>query len=843
MQVYAIRICNFFRFSEKDNSVVLDISPEDQVLLANGKTTIDKIYDKIIENPIEHVKKVKERGLTNLVGIAGMMGDNYDFSNGSGKSTILEAICYAHYEQVVRRNANTDKVATAGLSVVTKINGKYPPKMRESWVEEIFEEDGKIYRIKRGRTFTSTQNSSSPLLEFVCYNEGVDGEDSQAGHRKADTNESIAKVTSMDYDLFVNSVLFGQSDAGKFLTGTDKTRKEMLISLLRLEGVVNGCLDNVRKRKNAKDKDIASLTAQIDIVDNNLKAKSSIESIEGQIVIAQDNIKKTEVEIKNSNDKIENLSKSDIIKKLEGIKEEGKKIKESLLSKKEAKESQIKEWNNLYNDADKKEKSQLDKIESLVKKRKEIDEQIINLDNAIKSFDLATREEELKKVEKAKEVKPKIVEAVKKLQDDKEKLVAQVSSEEFEYNRLNKDENNRFIKEITPLKVQIANVKDEFICDKCKSKVSKSHIEKEIKEIEDKIKNNNEACKKILANIEVINKSKQEVIEKLNKFQTNLEKVNDYLIKENKIKSEIKDNDNKKQKLEETKKLQSEDYGKMYSDLQEECLSLKKQKEEYAVKKNEIAEKYDLDIQKTQKELDDMATKLLSAKKDAENIENSIKSLKDSIANWTKNKSQYDSQVGSFKKDIETIQKDILVLKQLQDKCVQENALLNRLIMLDDIFGLEGIQTRIIKKYLPLLNNYIKEILDIISNGEMRIKVYINDKSKVDISIEGGTSDTFIQLSGGEKTLCRLGVSIGLALLSFTRCAHKPELICLDEIFSALDVAHEEAVFKLLKKLETKFSRILIISHRTSINDRIEHKILVEKEQGVYGMSKIKSIT
>ena len=46
-------------------------------------------------------------------------------ANGSGKSSVMESICYAHYEKIIRKTANTDKVEKAGLAVVTKINGKY----------------------------------------------------------------------------------------------------------------------------------------------------------------------------------------------------------------------------------------------------------------------------------------------------------------------------------------------------------------------------------------------------------------------------------------------------------------------------------------------------------------------------------------------------------------------------------------------------------------------------------------------------------------------------------------------------------------------------------------------
>ena len=179
-------------------------------------------------------------------------------------------------------------------------------------------------------------------------------------------------------------------------------------------------------------------------------------------------------------------------------------------------------------------------------------------------------------------------------------------------------------------------------------------------------------------------------------------------------------------------------------------------------------------------------------------------------------------------------------LKKQQDTFEKE---LKRLMMLEDIYGLDGIQTRIVARYLPLLNVYIKEFIDILTNGNLGIEVLVNDKLKVDIALRGGTADTFAMLSGGEKVLAKLAVSIGLGLLSFVRCSNKPEIIMLDEVLGSLDNERTGAVFKMLHTLKKKFSRVLIISHKPQINDIIERKIIIEKDVGDFGMSEIKRVS
>jgi DNA repair exonuclease SbcCD ATPase subunit len=48
--------------------------------------------------------------------------------------------------------------------------------------------------------------------------------------------------------------------------------------------------------------------------------------------------------------------------------------------------------------------------------------------------------------------------------------------------------------------------------------------------------------------------------------------------------------------------------------------------------------------------------------------------------------------------------------------------------------------------------------------------------------------------------------------------------------------------FRLLEKLKEKFARIIIISHNPLINDKITNKIIVEKDEGMFGRSRIKAV-
>jgi len=826
MQVYGVRMFNFFRFGEENNSVVFDVLDEDRKLLSDKEVTLDEIYDKLKVDPVSYIKKVKKQGVTNLMSIAGVIGDNYDKSNGTGKSTVLEAICYAHYNQIVRKNVNTDKIEKAGLSIVTKFNGKLPKNLQESYVEEIFEESGRIYRIKRGHKFSDSQKSHSPIVEFECINE--DEIDRKSSHRTPSTSEAIDKVNDMSYDIFVNGVMFGQNDAGKFLTGTDKTRKEMLVALLHLEEVVSGCLENVRNRKNFKEKEINHIRAKLDITQERLRRGEPLEEIEKTIASHKKSVEECNKLIDEVSKKVEKLSESEVLKKIETIKEKRRRAESDLVSIKERKESQIKEWRNLYEKVDANIKSEQSKISDFTTRKQTREKQIKDKMEEASKFNLEEFNVKVSKVQKAKVVKPKYVEELNSFQSSKEASVKVNAGHETKLKDIKE--------EIALLQKQIddAGDKDEFVCDKCKSKVSKGHIVSEIE--------NNNKKKSVLEELSAsCKKTIEEASKNLVDHQEKIDKINGWINQEAILESQKKSNEGSAIRIKELQEDIST-IDKSIQDVNKECALLEEQKVKYRSRGDEIKTQYDSDISNLEGELEKIKIELAESQKDAGDVQKSIDVLNVQKSEHIQKKSDYNSNIGSCQNEIETIKKDQKTIEELNKEHDGEKAIFSRLLVLEDVFGLEGIQTRIVKKYLPLLNLHVKEILDILSDGAMIIELFINSKSKVDMAIKGGTAASFSLLSGGEKMLCRLAVDIGLALLSFSRCAKKPEIICLDEIFGPLDDSHTGAVFRLLERLRTKFNRVLVISHKSEINEMIDRQILVEKEHGDFGRSKIKAI-
>ncbi len=844
MQVYALKLHNFLRFGEKDNTIVFDLSQKQKDDLANGSITMDEIYSQVALDPVGHIAKSKKRGLEKQIGIIGLVDGDPESSNGVGKSSIMESICYAHYEKIVRKTANTDKIEKAGLCVVTRVNGDYPKDLKESYVEEFFEDNGSVYRIKRGRTFSKNQKSSTPVVEFECISKGEI--DSLSSHRSGDTKESISDVISMDYDVFVNSQMFGQNDAGKFLTGTDKTKKEMLISLLRLENVVDGCLEMLRKKKNSQEKSVTSIKSNVEFLGkmigdgynkyiglNNVAVETFSDDIYNKLLEHLDNsLLKNKSDSKICDDLIisqqstmDKLIKSEKLIIVSRIKDEGRKIKEIKESKEKDKLARVDEWKKLLESTI----SDIGIINSEIKqkhlKQLSFDNQLTNLKQQIDSFDLDKTNKKIAVIQEKKQEGLSLSSELRKNQQQKQDLVSKTAILE--------SDKKRFQIEINALQKQISEVKDgeQFTCDKCKSQVSKNHILSEIKIISDKVET-------IGANINEFSKNLVLVNEEIKKIEDSLLTIEKYKLAEEKFLGEIKTNQvvkNQYEQIVSSKNDIIDEIGKL-----NERLKVANDKQiEYTKNIQEISVQFDEEIEKFNVKINDLRERYNKAKEDAKSVEDEIANLKSQIVNNGNVKNQYSQKIGSLENEIKQFAKFKSDYDIKTEEYKNSVKLFNRYSLLEGIYGLDGIQTRIVKKYLPLLNVYIKEFLDILSNGNISVDLIVNDKSKIDMEITGGSADSYDMLSGGEKMIVRLAVDIGLALLSFSRSAQKPEIICLDEIFGCLDANHRDGVFRMLDKLQDKFSRILIISHEKETCEKIPSRIIIEKDSGVFGLSKI----
>jgi len=842
MQIYSMKLFNFLRFGESNNTIVLDLSVKEKDDLKCGNISMDQIYERVMESPIDHIKKVKARGIEGIIGVTGIVGENDERSNGVGKSSIFEGICFAFFEKISRKTVNTDKVEKAGLSVVTKIDGKIPENVKASFVEILFEENNRIYRLKRGRDFAKSQKSSTPFIEFDCINKGEI--DSLSSHRTGDTKESISDVITIDYDVFIASQMFAQNDAGKFLMGTDKTKKEMLISLLKLENVVSGCLELIREKKNAQDKTINGVKSKIELYDSKFKkefpdfveinkefALSKVKIYDDEIALKTLSVKEKEKAVSEISNKIAELSSSDKFITLEEIKEAGKAIKNAKEEKEKEMNSKVSEWSKLVVENTIKVSAKRKEIESFNSKIRFKEDEVKSLNNFIGSLttEIAKYGDITSKAVEDKNKKLDIENKIKELGKKRDELKEEISS------------NNTLINiadtNLKKLSSKMASAKNsgKFTCSECNSEVTVEHITAKISEYESSKKASIEKRDALIIKRDKVETESSDLYDVFSKIP-DWDKI---AIKLESLKSDLS---SKRSLLANVKNSLSE-YSSSIKNNDKEIEELNVKISEYDEKISNIKKSFDDVLKTLAEQLNELKKKYSEADVAAKAVSSKIEELKASQNLIALDIKRLSEEVGRCRSIKEDFIKSVKEFRDIKIKLIEETKVMDRYLLLEDIYGLDGIQTRIVKRYLPLLNVHIKEFLDILSDGEIAVKMVVNDKQKVDMIISGGTSDSFEMLSGGEKMIIRLATDIGLSLLAFCRTTQKPELIALDEIFSNLDVSRVSNVFRMLKKLKDKFSRVLIITHDAEIKEKIESNIIIKKDIGKNALSQIVRIT
>ena len=176
-------------------------------------------------------------------------------ANGAGKSSLLEAICWAIWGE--SRAASEDDVIYVGS--------------KETQVDFTFIAGGEIYRVIRTRS-----RNSSTSLEFQVQSEGKFK--SLTERKVRATQQTIISHLKMDYETFVNSAYLRQGRADEFMLKRPSDRKQILADMLSLSQY-----DELSERA----KDIARTSKAESAVLENLLAHLREQIISGEAIAPQ----------------------------------------------------------------------------------------------------------------------------------------------------------------------------------------------------------------------------------------------------------------------------------------------------------------------------------------------------------------------------------------------------------------------------------------------------------------------------------------------------------------------------------------------------------------------------
>lgn len=204
----------------------------------------------------------------------GVLGESTIFSivgpTGSGKSTILDAICLALYNRAPRyprQSGAKDKMEVYGDKDNTEENRLSPSDGRnilsrgkkEGYSKLTFlANNGSVYRAEWSVRFKvrNYDNAITSLYRIVQ-------KDGKPEEEVADWKD-LPQIIGLDYDQFLRTVLIAQGSFANFLTATVDERYALLEKLVGCEDIYTRIAEEIKQKKDASIASYHQLKAQFD---------------------------------------------------------------------------------------------------------------------------------------------------------------------------------------------------------------------------------------------------------------------------------------------------------------------------------------------------------------------------------------------------------------------------------------------------------------------------------------------------------------------------------------------------------------------------------------------------
>ena len=752
-------------------------------------------------------------------------------SNGAGKSTILDSICFALYGKV-----------TKDVNLAEIVNEK---NEKDCCVELEFEAGGVNYIVKRYKAHTKFKD------KLLIYKEKVDDEHLMSKGDKTDSQEELNRIIKINFKSFVNAVMLSQENLSSFIQTDSAKKKEIIENILQLETITK-YHDIATKKRKIKKTSTDTLALEVQNLTNiSLNTKETIDSY---LKSCKKQEEDNELNILKLQGELASIEAINIDKEIEKIKEV---------------DELARKMDNIKTKIDSKNET----LQSSVETKKSIDESISEYNSK-----LEVSESEIISNNKSKEKAEAAITRIKaaeKLREEAEKLQREYDSKKTLYDHKNEliqslknerrsvsssiDEYDEFIsntqtsmkkdkKELESIEDQISKLSGRIIeaeenpslCPLCKNVINKDELDHWLKEkkeeLEEKKKLLSQKKDSISANKQMIDEWNEKIVglnKKKDEFNSSISKAEkeaknifeefssieipelddfeDISVYENTINEKNKKIASLETEIKEfssaVKKLQSQKnvVNEKINEIKNEISLLQKEYDEIVIP--------DIKSEKELKELQEkkieVITKIEELKKKKFIDEEYLKGLKEQIKD-------YVDQLRDRKKEYKKAKKDLVVTQWWED-------------------GLSSKKNSMKSWCISNINGYfnarIKFYMDRFFDGEVNLQLDNDLNEKISFVSKGRS---YGQFSGGEKRRLNLAILFALNDIVKTNMASKLNIMFLDEVLSNyLDDKGISTVLDILSEMKQKKHSVWVIDHRDNFKDYPDFeniKIIKNKE-------------
>ena len=795
---------------------------------------------KLISLTLHNYRKFQHAEINFPDGITAIIGNN-----GSGKSTIIEAIGWAIYgNKVARTNKEGIKRQNAAPN-------------EECYVRLEFELGGDLYEVTRIM-------SPSLAVDANVKANGVVLASSATG-----VSRLLEKKIGMDYDAFFTSLVARQKEINALSSRTPGERKKSMLRMLKIDAIEDAVrkVRDDRKGKESVVKVMESTLKDVDEMKKDMEEKrakkdamiSMMQQLEEKISALEKEAAELEESRQKEREKLERYNELEKEASVVGEKAESKrrqiaekeKEKEALQKKKERYE-QIKGVEAEYEKI-KKEKERMEGLREKYLLVKQLKESITALEK-----EAGALEETIKELEKKIGDRDKVEKEAKEIEAEEKKIEERKREMEssIKIKKVQIDASMAKLKEAERERKKIEERGADSTCPTC-GRPLKERYELILKDFAEKVGNEQEKIEKLEEEqkmlLNEIGRLEAEERE-LRKKRAEIEAVMEEMRKvEQEMNHAVESKKEKERKISDSKKKIAEmgevEFDEMaYDSYRKKIEELLPLKEEVAVLRNEVARLPDLErqiaeLKKDVEMLEGMAEKLRAEildlnfdKKRYEEIERQYEEKKGEVQHVREQKIRMQGEIKQIGAELERMHEEIKQQKEAREKIRELRKEIAKLEMLAgdrDTGLLNDFKRYLISKIGPTLSYHASSFFNVFTAGKYS-QMEIDDNYDIYI-YDNGEKFSIERFSGGEEDLANLSLRLAISQVIAQRSGNLEfNFIVLDEIFGSQDNERRTNVLNTLGELSHQFQQVILITHIEEIKDSMQYVIRTfEDEEGI----------
>ena len=207
--------------------------------------------------------------------------------------------------------------------------------------------------------------------------------------------------------------------------------------------------------------------------------------------------------------------------------------------------------------------------------------------------------------------------------------------------------------------------------------------------------------------------------------------------------------------------------------------------------------------------------KIAGCQRQVRDLESEIQRVTDNLAN----KNTENEKLATFKDSLQTT----------YDELAQRKDTINYYDFSYSLLKDGGVKTKIIKKYLPLINQQVNKYLQLM---DFYINFSLDEEFNETVQSPIHENFSYSSFSEGEKMRIDLALLFTWREVARMKNSVNTNLLIMDEVFdSSLDGLGTEDFLKIIRFI-VKDANIFVISHKESLHDKFDQVIKFEKVKG-----------